>query len=109
MDEREAKQASDTFVSLFTIYFSGTHATVEQRLGIIDGLLKSGEARARTLGLAALNQVLKTTHFSSHHRFEFGARSRDYGYQPRSGADVTQWYDLGRHVRRTRKPLPQIR
>ena len=92
MDEREAKQASDTFVSLFTIYLSGTHASIEQRLDMLERLLRSGEAKARVLGLAALGKVLKAAHFSSGSRFEFGARSRDYGYRPRSSADVTRWY-----------------
>jgi len=91
-DEGEAKQASDTFVSLFTICFSGTHATIDQRLDVIEELLRSGEAKARTLGLAALEEVLKATDFSSHYQFEFGARSRDYGYQPRSQPDVARWY-----------------
>ena len=91
-DEQETKQASDDFISLFAIYLSGTHATIEQRLGVVEGLLKSGEVKVRTLGLAALEQVLKTTLFRSGHRFEFGARSRDYGYRPRSSSDVTRWY-----------------
>ena len=93
-DEREAKQASDTFASLFTIYLSGTHATIEQRLGVIERLLGSGEAKARALGLAALDRVLEATHFSSAQGFEFGARSRDYGYRPRSGAEVIRWYGV---------------
>lgn len=92
IDEREAKETSDTFISLFTIYLSGTHATIEQRLGVIERLLRSAEASVRTLGLAALDKVLEATHFSSSHRFEFGARSRDFGYQPQSDADVTRWY-----------------
>lgn len=91
-NERETKEASDTFASLFTIYQSGTHATIEQRLEVIEGLLQSHAPRQRALGLAALEKVLKTTYFSSHHRFEFGARSRDYGYRPRSDDDVTRWY-----------------
>ena len=91
-DEREAKEASDTFVSLFTIYLSGTHATIEQRLGVIERLLRSGEVKARALGLAALDEVLEATHFSWGYQFEFGARSRDYGHQPRTNADVTRWY-----------------
>ena len=91
-DEREAKMASDTFVSLFTIYLSGTHATIEQRLGVVERLLRSGDPKERALGLAALDKVLEATHFSSGYRFEFGARSRDYGYRPQSQADVTQWY-----------------
>jgi hypothetical protein len=91
-DEREAKQASETFVSLFTIHLSGTHATVEQRLGVVKGLLRSSEAKSQALGLAALDKVMEATHFSSGYRFEFGARSRDFGYQPRTHADVIQWY-----------------
>lgn len=91
-DERDAKEASETFVSLFTIYLSGTHATIEQRLGLIERLLRSGEPKPRSLGLAALDEVLEATHFSSSHPFEFGARSRDYGYRPRGDEDVTRWY-----------------
>jgi hypothetical protein len=51
-----------------------------------------GELKQRSLGLAALDELLEATHFSSGHQFEFGARSRDYGYQPRSDEDVTRWY-----------------
>ncbi|NEU12101.1 hypothetical protein G3T14_08145 [Methylobacterium sp. BTF04] len=91
-DEQDAKDASDAFVSLFTIYLSGTHATIEQRLGVIERLLISGVPKQCSLGLAALDEVLEATHFSSGHRFEFGGRSRDYGYQPRSNDDISRWY-----------------
>lgn len=91
-DERELKEASSTFVSLFTIYLSGTHATIQQRLQVIEGLLRSNDPLKCTLGLSALKTVLKTTSFSSHHSFEFGARPRDYGYRPKNDQDVTEWY-----------------
>ncbi len=91
-DEREAKEASDTFVSLFTLYLSGTHATIVQRLGVIETLLRSAEPKALALGLSALDEALEAAHFSSSYTFEFGARSRDYGYQPRTNADMPRWY-----------------
>ena len=91
-NDHEAKQASDAFVSLFTIFLSGTHATIEQRLGVIKWLLESHEEKLMELGLNALDQVLKTSHFKSWHRFEFGSRSRDFGYQPRSASDQRHWY-----------------
>lgn len=91
-DERVSKKASETFVSLFTIHLSGTHATIEQRLGVIERLLQSENLKHRSLGLAALDKVLTTTHFSSFHRFEFGARSRDYGYRPRSDDEIARWF-----------------
>lgn len=91
-DKDTIKNASDIFASLFTIYLSGTHATIEQRLGLIESLLRSGTIKKQTLGFAALSSVLKTMHFSSGYNFDFGARSRDYGYQPRTIIDLTRWY-----------------
>lgn len=91
-DEREAKEASETFGSLFTIYLSGTHATIDRRLAIVEQLLRSGEPKEVSLGLTALDQALEASHFSSAHGFEFGARSRDYGYQPGSDEEITHWY-----------------
>ncbi len=91
-DRRDANEAWDTFVSLFTLYLSGTHASIEQRLGVIEGLLRSSEPEQHSLGLAALDKVLEATHFSAHHGFEFGARSRDYGYHPSRDEDVNRWY-----------------
>jgi hypothetical protein len=91
-EERAAKEVSDIFVSLFPIYLSGTHATIEQRLAVIERLLDSDVSPARTLGLRAMDAVLKTSHFSSGYQFEFGARSRDYGYFPNSDEKLTGWY-----------------
>ena len=90
--KRESEQASDTFVSLFTIFLSGTHASIEQRLDVLERLLRSCKTEEQALGLAALDKVLRVTQFSSGYRFEFGARSRDFGYRPRSNADRTRWY-----------------
>ncbi|MFL9898028.1 hypothetical protein PQR71_07645 [Paraburkholderia fungorum] len=90
--EVDAKKASDIFVSLFTIYLSGTHATIEQRLNLIRRLLTSGVAKDRELGLGALHNALEGLHFHSSYQFNFGARSRNYGYQPDSRADVIRWY-----------------
>lgn len=91
-EEHDARDAAEAFTSLFTIYLSGTHATIGQRLALIEWLLRSGEPKQRSLGLAALGSVLEATHFSSGHRFEFGARSRDYGYRPQGDGDVDRWY-----------------
>ena len=86
----EIKEATGLFVSLFTIVLSGTHATVEQRLTVIESLLKSPDTQG--LGLEALGKMLQTGHFISVHSFEFGARSRDDGFQPKSTAEIVHWY-----------------
>ena len=90
--ERDAKELTDTFASLFTIHLSGTHASIEQRLSLIERLVRSAEPAAVALGVAALEQTLEATHFSSGHRFEFGARPRDHGYRPADQTEVRRWF-----------------
>jgi hypothetical protein len=80
------------FISLFQVHLSGTHATVEQRLRVIESLLLSTEAKRCKIGLRALKAILKTFHFESWHNFEFGARSRDYGYWPRTQKEIQHWF-----------------
>ena len=84
--------ATDAFVSLFFLYLSGTHATIEQRLAVINELLLSVDSRRRSLGLKALQAALEAWHFSSFHSFEFGARSRDHGYHPHTDDEVKHWF-----------------
>lgn len=78
--------------SLFHIVLSGTHAPIAMRLKVLEGLLKSDAPALRALGLKSLDAVLKTGHFSSAHSFEFGARSRDYGYYPPTRKEVQDWF-----------------
>jgi hypothetical protein len=78
--------------SLFTIGLSGTHATIEQRLAVVEELARSNSAKRQELGLAALGKLLDTGPFSSSYDFEFGARSRDHGYWPRTEKDVQHWF-----------------
>ena len=84
--------ARGMFNSLFQIVLSGTHASVQQRLQCIDALLCSTDNRSQEVGFEALKQMLETVHFSSHRSFEFGARSRDYGWEPKSNQECADWY-----------------
>ncbi|MGC2695951.1 MAG: hypothetical protein WA738_09180, partial [Candidatus Angelobacter sp.] len=85
-------EAIKVFTPLFYIHLSGTHATIKQRLRVIDQLLLSDDAKRRSLGLMALKSVLKTSHFDASHGFEFGARPRDYGYWPRNRSEIEDWF-----------------
>jgi hypothetical protein len=77
---------------LFHIFLSGTHATIEQRARLANGLLRSNEPRKRSLGLQLLEALLQADHFSATHSFEFGARIRDYGYWPNTREERTHWF-----------------
>ncbi|MGR9265631.1 hypothetical protein [Rhizobium leguminosarum] len=91
--DRETEEVLEAFSSLFPLYYSGTHATIEQRLRVIEKLLRAAEPQQRQCGLAALNQVLRTQDFGSRpYSFSFRARSRDYGYHPKGEVEIAQWY-----------------
>lgn len=80
--------------SLFHLYLSGTHATAEQRLSIIKQLLKSNEAKQIEVGITLLDSALETWHFSSVYGFDFGARSRNYGFEPKTRQELEHWYKV---------------
>jgi len=82
----------DHFASLFWPALSGTHASISQRLKIVEAFITADDPTSQAIGLEALDALLKTSHFMSGHSFEFGARPRDYGWQPKSGEEFAGWY-----------------
>lgn len=84
--------ACEAFASLFHIIFSGTHATPQQRVSVVAGLLQNGNPARKELGFLALAAALKSTHFTTHFGSDFGSRPRDYGWRPKSHDDVRGWY-----------------
>ncbi|PTP74005.1 esterase/lipase family protein [Vibrio splendidus] len=92
-DER-GDSTTDILKSLFYLYLSGTKALKEQRLSVITSLVESKQKREIELGLTLLDAALKSSHFSSHFKFDFGSRSRDYGYEPKTYAEIIDWYKL---------------
>jgi hypothetical protein len=91
-DGRSNDEATEIVGSLFYIWLSGTHASLTTRLKAVEGLLQSNDVAQQKLGICALEGMLKTGHFMSAYNFEFGARSRDYGYYPPTGKDVGDWF-----------------
>lgn len=85
-------EAAKVLDSLFGVVLSGTHAPLELRLRTADKLLRSDEPFVRHLGARALQAMCKTDGFMSPYEFEFGARSRDYGYHPKTNEDVSRWF-----------------
>lgn len=92
-DSNSSSDPANVFVSLFTIVLSGTRAPAVQRLRLIETLLQSSDGGERRIGIMALGAMLKTGHFTSVYSFDFGARSRDYGYHPATSQDVRDWFE----------------
>lgn len=80
--------------SLFYIYLSGTHSTAEQRLEIIKDLVESDKIDEVNLGFILLDAALTCRSFTSSHQIEFGARVRDYGYEPKTKDEYIGWFKI---------------
>ncbi|MFM9797851.1 hypothetical protein ACKKBJ_02065 [Aeromonas dhakensis] len=75
--------------NFFQAYLSGTHATLEQRIAIMNECCLSNVSRRRALGFKMLSAALgnRYTGFGSN---AFGARPRDYGLHL-SHDEFVQW------------------
>lgn len=82
----------DIIKTLFHLNLSGTHATVQQRCRIVEGLLLAPNGKARVLGLELLNELLEADSYTSSHLQDFGARVRDHGYSPTTYEEELQWF-----------------
>ncbi len=80
----------DPLYNMFQLYLSGTHATVEQRIAVIEPLLAQHPCSVRfSIGINALKSLLNADDFSGVET-RFGALSRDYGLWP-LGEDLKRW------------------
>lgn len=85
--------ARSAFAELFQLYLSGTHTTPEQRRQVIKELALSEKPGFKRCASVALDAHLNANSFSSANRFDFGARSRDWGWSPKINKDVWDWYE----------------
>lgn len=72
----------DKISGFFQPFLSGTHASLKQRLSIVDRCLGAEDMGRRSLGIKLLSKALDGPPWTCFGLNEFGARPRDYGYQP---------------------------
>lgn len=84
--------AREAFAEMFHLHLSGTQAPPTMRRDVVETLLDSSTSAFQTCGLVALEALLKTSYFSSTSNFDFGARSRSWGWKPKLNRDVWDWY-----------------
>jgi hypothetical protein len=92
--EENYKSTRNVLKSFFYIYLSGTHASIEARAKIIEELVDSADQDRQELGFFLMGAALEAWHFGSSHEFCFGARPRDFGYQPETREEVIHWYEI---------------
>ena len=88
-DQNSAREA---FAELFRLYMSGTQAKPEQRRAFVRRLATSGDPNMRRCASISLDALLTVHNFISTSKFDFGARSRGWGWQPKLNRDVEEWH-----------------
>lgn len=91
--ENRNSTALTAFGEFFQLHFSGTQASPEQRRTMIRKLAASEDEGLRRSAKVAMRALLKSGHFTSSGTYDFGARSRDWGWQPKINKDVWDWFD----------------
>ena len=82
----------DIVYKLFHIVLSGTHATIDERLKIVDILIKSSCEIENDLALKLIDELLETSGFVGQIINEGTSRKRDYGYIPKTQEEYRLWY-----------------
>lgn len=78
--------------SLFSLHLSGTHATPIRRHSFVKKMLDSGDKRQLEIVQEILRSAFEASHWTSFGGFDFGARSRDYGWEPTTNKEKLDWY-----------------
>ncbi len=84
--------AFNPITSLFHICLSGTEAPPEQRRQIIRKLAASGDEGMMRCAVVAVRALVKTDSITVIGNNDFGARPRDWGWQPKINKDTWDWY-----------------
>ena len=91
-ESNNQNSARGTIVSFFQAYMSGTHASLDQRAAVLRDALNSSDDRRRSLGLKMLAAALGDgLHWCAYRMNHFGARPRDFGFEPNRG-ELVEWY-----------------
>lgn len=80
----------DKITQLFQAYLSGTHASLDQRIAVMNECLSSDVVGRRSLGFRMLSTALSGPPWTGYGTNEFGARPRDFGFQPNHD-ELVQW------------------
>ncbi|EGG92868.1 hypothetical protein IMCC1989_2342 [gamma proteobacterium IMCC1989] len=78
--------------SLFSLHLSGTQATPTRRHSFVKRMLDSDDARQLEIAKEIFRSAFQASHWSSFGDFDFGARSRNYGWEPKTNKERLDWY-----------------
>lgn len=89
-EDNNYNSVREMITRFFQAYLSGTHASLGQRIAIMNECLSSGVAGRRSLGSKMLAAALDGPPWTGFGVNEFGARPRDFGFQPNHD-ELVEW------------------
>lgn len=89
-DNNNLDSALNMVPRFFQAYLSGTHASLSQRIALMNECIVSSTITRRSLGFKMLSTALDGPPWSGFGVSEFGARPRDYGYEPNYD-ELVEW------------------
>ena len=96
VENRGIKQGSDNsigyFKELFSLYLSGTLASPRQRQKFFRENISFESPSQLKIAEELFDYTFKISGWSSGLGFDFGARARDFGWQPKTHDDQLEWY-----------------
>lgn len=81
-----------SFAGLFSLFISGTQAKPIQRFFLVEKILECDGVWQRKIAEAIFHSAFEAVHWSSSEQFDFGARQRDFGWQPETVQEQSEWY-----------------
>jgi hypothetical protein len=92
--ERDSSDSTLTaFSECFYMSLSGTQAAPRQRCAAIKRLAVSDDDGLRRCSKTAIGALIKSDNFMSMGNYDFGARSRDWGWYPKNIQDFKAWLE----------------
>lgn len=77
---------------LFSLYLSGTQAAPLRRQDFVRKMIGSNNSRQREIAKELLYSAFETVHWHSSMKFDFGARIRNFGWEPKNYEERRDWY-----------------
>ncbi|MCX8744763.1 hypothetical protein J3U68_04970 [Snodgrassella sp. B3882] len=81
-----------SLAGLFSLFISGTQAKPIQRFSFVEKILDCDGVWQREIAEAIFHSAFETVHWTSSEQFDFGARQRDFGWQPETVQEQLDWY-----------------
>lgn len=93
-DAKGVIEPSPELIGLFSIHLSATQALPQTRADFINNLLSSSSELENNFGVTLLDSALNATNFTSSFHFDFGGRNKDWGWEPKTNDDYSNWYEI---------------